>query len=161
MPIGPAQPSEDGPVTTVRRADGYEISTDPARLDLDVIHGFLRTAYWSPGVPRPVVERSIAHSLPFGVYAPGGEQVGFGRAVTDWAAFAYIGDVFVLAGHRRRGLGIWLVESMLAHPALHGLRRIHLATADAHGLYERFGFRVIADPRNRMDLARTPQELWG
>ncbi|HEU4656818.1 MAG TPA: GNAT family N-acetyltransferase [Capillimicrobium sp.] len=132
---------------------GYEISTDPARLDLDVIHGFLRTAYWSPGVAREVVERSIANSIPFGLYAPDGAQAGFARVVTDRAVFAYLGDVFVLPEHRGRGLGVWLVETVLAHPDLQGLRRFHLATADAHGLYARFGFRP-ADPARMMD--RTP-----
>lgn len=130
---------------------GYEISTDPARLDLDVVHGFLREAYWSPGVSREIVERSIAHSIPFGLYAPGGAQAGFARVVSDRAVFAYLGDVFVLPEHRGRGLGVWLVQTILEHPELQGLRRFHLATADAHGLYERFGFRQ-ADPALLMDL---------
>ena len=130
---------------------GYEISTDPARLDLDVIHGFLREAYWSPGVSRAVVERSIEHSIPFGLYAPGGAQVGFARVISDRAVFAYLGDVFVLPEHRGHGLGVWLVQTILEHPELQGLRRFHLATADAHGLYERFGFRP-ADPAMEMDL---------
>lgn len=129
---------------------GYEISTDPARLDLDAIHGFLRTAYWSQGVAREVVERSIAHSLPFGLYAPDGAQAGFARVISDRAVFAYVGDVFVLPDHRGRGLGVWLVETMLAHPELQGLRRWHLATADAHALYARFGF-APSDPARMMD----------
>jgi GNAT superfamily N-acetyltransferase len=136
--------------------DGYEISNDAARLDLDVIHGFLRTAYWSPGVSREVVERSIAHSIPFGLYAPDGAQAGFARVVSDRAVFAYIGDVFVLEEHRGRGLGVQLLETILAHPELQGLRRWHLATNDAHGLYERFGFRA-SDPATMMD--RRPAEL--
>jgi GNAT superfamily N-acetyltransferase len=124
---------------------GYEISTDPARLDLDVIHRFLsEDAYWSPGVARDVVERALANSLCFGLFAPDGGQAGFARAVTDRATFAYLADVFVLPAHRGRGLGVWLVETMLAHPDLQGLRRIELATVDAHGLYERFGFRPLA-----------------
>lgn len=131
----------------------YEISTDPARLDVDVIHGFLRTAYWSPGVAREVVERSIANSIPFGLYAPDRAQAGFARVITDRATFAYLGDVFVLPEHRGRGLGVWLVETVLAHPDLQGLRRFHLATFDAHTLYERFGFRP-SDPAVMMD--RTP-----
>jgi GNAT superfamily N-acetyltransferase len=123
---------------------GYEISTDPARLDLDLIHRFLsREAYWSPGVPRDVVERALANSLCFGLFAPGGAQAGFARAVTDRATFAYLADVFVLPEHRGRGLGVWLVETVLAHPDLQGLRRIELATVDAHGLYERFGFEPL------------------
>jgi GNAT superfamily N-acetyltransferase len=129
---------------------GYEISTDPARLDLDVIHGFLRETYWAKGTTRATVERSIANSIPFGLYAPDGAQAGFARVVTDRAVFAYLGDVFVLPEHRGRGLGVWLVETVLAHPDLQGLRRFHLATADAHGLYARFGFRP-SDPARMMD----------
>jgi GNAT superfamily N-acetyltransferase len=121
--------------------DGYEISTDPARLDRESIWRFLRTAYWSPDVPRDVVERSIEGSLVFGLYGPGGELAGFARAVTDGATFAWIADVFVLEPHRGRGLGVWLVETVLAHPKVRGVRRVMLGTADAHGLYQRFGFR--------------------
>ena len=141
-------------------AHGYEVSTDPERLDLDVIHGFLRTAYWATGIPREVVERSIANSIPFGLYAPDGEQAGFARVVSDRALYAYLGDVFVLDAHRGRGLGVWLVECVLAHPELQNLRGWTLVTADAHGLYERFGFTAPARPENLMSLARTPEELW-
>jgi GNAT superfamily N-acetyltransferase len=123
---------------------GYEISTDRARLDLDAIHRFLsEDAYWSPGVEREVVERALANSLCFGLHAPDGAQAGFARAVTDRATFAYLGDVFVLPAHRGRGLGVWLVQTVLAHPDLQGLRRIELATADAHELYARFGFEPL------------------
>lgn len=121
---------------------GYRISTDRSELDLDAIHGFLKTAYWSVGVPRGIVERAIANSLPFGLYGPDGAQAGFARAVTDCAVFAYLADVFVLPEHRGLGLGVWLVRTVLAHPELQGLRRWYLATADAHSLYERFGFRA-------------------
>jgi GNAT superfamily N-acetyltransferase len=132
------------------RRDGYVISTDPERLDLDAIWGFLRTAYWSPGVPREVVAHSIRHSLPFGLYGPEGSQAGFARAVTDGATFAWIADVFVLGPHRGRGLGVWLIESLLSHPDLRRVRRVLLATADAHGLYRRFGFER-ADAERLMD----------
>ena len=134
--------------------NGYEISTDPARLDLDVIHGYLREAYWSPGVPRDVVERSIARSLCFGLYAPDA-QAGFARVVTDGATFAWIADVFVLDPHRGRGLGVWLMETVLAHPDLQGLRRIVLATKDAHELYERFGFVPLPTPERWMSVLRS------
>lgn len=143
------------------RSDGYEISTDPGRLDLDAIHRFLRDAYWATGIPREVVERSVANSIPFGLYAPGGEQAGFARVVSDRALFAYLGDVFVLDAHRGRGLGIWLVECVLAHPELQNLRGWSLATEDAHGLYERFGFRPPPRPDNLLTRSRTPAELWG
>jgi GNAT superfamily N-acetyltransferase len=122
----------------------YEIATERKRLDPDRIHRFLSTeAYWSPGVPREVVERSIENSLCFGVYSADGEQVGFARAVTDRATFAWIADLYVEDGHRGRGLGKRLVAAILEHPELQGLRRFMLATADAHGLYRQFGFTEL------------------
>ena len=137
-----------------------EISFDRARMDLEVIHGYLTTAYWSPGVPRDVVERSLRWSLCFGSYAPDGSLAGFARAVTDRAVFAYIADVFVLPEHRGRGLGVWLMETVLGHPELQGLRRIFLVTADAHGLYERFGFHPPRGVERLMEIAREPTELY-
>lgn len=130
--------------------NGYEISTDRDRLDVDYIHAFLTTSYWSPGVSREVVERAIAGSLCFGLYAPGGGQAGFGRVVTDRATYAYLADVFVGEEHRGRGLGVWLVRTVLEHPDLQGLRRWALATADAHALYARFGFTAPAHPERFM-----------
>jgi GNAT superfamily N-acetyltransferase len=135
--------------------DGYTISDDPERVDIDATWGFLRTSYWSPGVAREVVERSIAGSLCFGLYAPDGSQAGFARAVTDRATFAWIADLFVLEAHQGRGLGVWLVESILGHPDLAGLRQIVLATDDAHGLYRRFGFEAV-DPERYM-IRRPPE----
>jgi GNAT superfamily N-acetyltransferase len=133
--------------------EGYEISTDPARIDRDLVHRFLsEEAYWARGIPRAVVDRSIENSLCFGLYR-GTEQVGFARVVTDRAAIAYLGDVFIVPGHRGRGLGTWLVETVLAHPDLQGLRRFMLGTADAHSLYERFGFRALAQPQRMMEIA--------
>lgn len=126
--------------------DGYDISTDPARLDRDAIWGFLRTSYWSPGVARDVVERAIDNSLVFGLYAPAGAQAGFARVLTDRARFGWLCDVFVLEAHRGRGLGTWLVETVVTHPDLAGMRLV-LATADAHGLYERFGFGPVEEGR--------------
>jgi GNAT superfamily N-acetyltransferase len=122
------------------KRDGYVISDDPGLVDIDVTWGFLRTAYWSKGVPRETVERSIAGSIPFGLYAPDGSQAGFARAITDRATFAWIADVFVLEPHRGKGLAKWLVETIISTPPFDRLRLILLATADAHGLYERFGF---------------------
>jgi GNAT superfamily N-acetyltransferase len=131
----------------------YTISTDRGSLDVDRIHRFLSTeAYWSPGVAREVVERSIENSLCFGVYAPGGEQVGFARAVTDRATFAWLADVYVESEHRGRGLGKRLVAEVLEHPELQGLRRWMLGTADAHDLYRRFGFDAVKDVRRFMAL---------
>lgn len=145
--------------TFERERDGYTISTDPERLDMDVIHGFLVTSYWCPSVPRAVVERSVANSLPFGIY-DGDSQVGFGRMVTDRAVLAYMADVFVVEEHRGRGLSKWLVETMLEHPDLRGLRRLILATMDAHELYRRFGFDALPDPGIFMTIERDPQELY-
>ena len=122
--------------------DGYCISTEVARLDRELVWRFLRTTYWSAGIERDVVERGIENSCAFGLFAPDGAQAGFARVISDWARFAWLADVFVLEAHRGRGLGIWLVESIVNHPQLRGLR-IMLATADAHGLYERFGFQAV------------------
>jgi GNAT superfamily N-acetyltransferase len=145
----------------VRRPDGYEIDTDPRRVDVDAVHRFLsEESYWSPGVPHDVVERSLRWSLCFGCYAPDGSLAGFGRAVTDRAVFAYLADVFVLAEHRGGGLGVWLMETMLGHPDLQGLRRVFLVTADAHGLYERFGFHPPRGVERFMEIARDPGELY-
>ena len=132
------------------KREGYLISTDPGRLDLGVVHGFLKDSYWAQGVPLEVVERSVENSLVFGVYW-GNEQVGFARVVTDRATFAYLADVFVLEEHRGRGLGRWMVEVVLSHPELRGLRRWMLATADAHGLYWGYGFRELANPEIFME----------
>lgn len=145
----------------VRCPDGYEIDTDPGRIDVDTVHRYLsEESYWSPGVPHDVVERSLRWSLCFGLYAPDGALAGFARAVTDRAVFAYLADVFVLAGHRGRGLGVWLMETMLAHPDLQGLRRVFLVTADAYGLYERFGFGPPQGVERFMEIAREPTELY-
>ena len=119
----------------------YEISADTQRLDVPLIHRWLTTSsYWAAGIPRDVVERAIANSLNFGVYHPAEGQVGFARVISDCATFAYVADVFVLEAHRGKGLSKRLMEAVLAHPELQGLRRWTLATRDAHTLYEQFGF---------------------
>jgi GNAT superfamily N-acetyltransferase len=129
----------------------YEISTDKTRLDVHRIHRFLSTeAYWSPGVPREVVNRSIENSICFGVYSADGEQVGFARVVTDRATFAWLADVYIEAEHRGDGLGKRLVATVLEHPELQGLRRWMLGTADAHELYRRFGFDGLKDVQRFM-----------
>jgi GNAT superfamily N-acetyltransferase len=127
------------------RRDGYLISTDASMLDLEVVHGYLSRSYWAAGVPEDVVRRSIENSLCFGVYR-GEEQAGFARVVTDRATFAYLADVFVLEEHRGQGIGKWLVEVILSHPELQGLRRWMLATRDAHDLYRRYAFTELARP---------------
>ena len=134
-----------------RRRSEFLLSTDPARLNLDVIHAFLTTGYWAKGIPREIVARSIEHALCFGVYDGGGAQVGFARVISDFATVAYIGDVFVLDTHRGRGLGKWLMECITNHPALQGLRRWILTTRDAHGLYSQFGFTPVKYPERFME----------
>ena len=128
----------------------YEISTDRQRIDIAAVHAFLAQSYWSPGIPRGVVERAIANSLCFGVYL-GAQQVGFARVVTDKATFAYLADVFILEAHRGMGLSKWLMEFITGHEALQGLRRFLLATKDAHGLYAQFGFEALANPSLMME----------
>lgn len=135
----------------------YTISTDPARIDLAQVHDFLTHSYWAEAISVEIVARSIANSLPFGVYH-GARQVGFARVVTDRATFAYIGDVFILEEYRGRGLSKWLMEAMIGHPELQGLRRWLLATADAHGLYRQFGFDGLANPGSYM--ARHDQGIY-
>jgi GNAT superfamily N-acetyltransferase len=123
----------------------YVISDDPRSVDLSVVHGFLVTSYWARGIPRETVARGISQSLPFSLFL-GDRQVGFARVVSDRATFAYLADVFVIEEQRGRGLAAWLVETVLAHPELAGLRRWLLATRDAHGLYRKFGFTDVAEP---------------
>jgi GNAT superfamily N-acetyltransferase len=129
----------------------YELTSDKARLDIDAIHSFLSQSYWSPGIPRSVVARAIANSLCFGVLQEA-EQVGFARVVTDKATFAYLADVYILPAHRGQGLAQRLMEHIVRHPDLQGLRRILLATRDAHALYAKFGFRPLAAPDRIMEI---------
>jgi hypothetical protein len=131
---------------------GYTISTDPAKLDVPAIHAFLNErSYWAQGRTLEMVERSITHSLCFGAYE-GTQQVGFVRVVTDFATFAWVCDVFVLETQRGKGLGKWLIETVVAHPQLQRLRRLLLATRDAHGLYQDYGgFEPLAAPEKWME----------
>jgi GNAT superfamily N-acetyltransferase len=132
----------------------YEISTDPHRLDVEVIYSFLaKDSYWSPGIPRPIVERAIENSLCFGVYHSTG-QVGFGRIVTDKSTFALLADVFILESHRGKGLSKWLMRCIMDHEDLQGLRRWLLLTSDAHGLYRQFGFEDLANTWRFMEILR-------
>lgn len=152
-------------MATRTNRDGFLISTDRSMLDVDAIHAFLSTCYWSPGIHRSKVELAIERSLCFGVYdakkprgasaesANGGGrlQVGFARVVTDCASFAYLCDVFIIEECRGRGLSKWLMETILAHPDLQGLRRFCLMTRDAHGLYGQFGFTPMPDPTKYLE----------
>ena len=133
--------------------EGYTISSDPARLDFGVIHGFLSQSYWAKSIPRALVERALRNSLCFGVYHSSG-QVGFARIITDKTTFAYLCDVFILPEHRGKGLSKALVTAIHAHPDLQGLRRWMLVTADAQGLYEPFGFKAVLHPERHMEIHR-------
>lgn len=130
------------------------ITDDLARLDLGVIHKFLASCYWAEGIPFDVMRRSIENSLPFGVY-DGNNQVGFARVVSDYATFAYLGDVFILESHRGRGLSKRLMEVIMTHPKLQGLRRWHLVTRDTHSLYRQFGFSDLKNPAMHMEIWRS------
>jgi len=132
-----------------RRAE-FLISTDPQRLNLDAICDMLSRAYWANGRSRELIARYLRYSLVFGVY-DGARQVGLARIVSDYSTFAWLCDVFIHEEYRGRGLGKWLMESILAHPDLQGLRRIVLATQDAHGLYAQYGFTPLASPERWME----------
>jgi GNAT superfamily N-acetyltransferase len=129
----------------------YEISTDPARIDAVMVHGFLTNSYWAKGIPLETVRLSIENSLCFGIYH-GHRQIGFARVITDRATFAYLGDVFVLEPWRGRGLSKWLMQCIMGHPDLQGLRRWMLVTGDAHGLYQQYGFSALKAPERWMEI---------
>ena len=131
------------------------ITTDPSRLDLDVIHGFLSRSYWAAGIPRATVERAVGHSLCFGAF-DGQDQVGFARVISDYATYAYVSDVFVLPSHRGRGIGKQLIAAIVAHPELQGLRRWTLFTRDAHDLYRQHGFGDPRYPERLMEILGPP-----
>ena len=131
--------------------DTFCISTDPAKLNLQVIHGFLSTAaYWSLNIPFEKVKKAAEHSLVFGLYH-GEQQAGYARIISDYTSFAYLADVFVLPEYRGKGLSKWMMQTISAHPELQGLRRWVLATKDAHGLYSQFGFTAMAIPGRWME----------
>jgi len=131
-----------------------EVSTDPSRLDVAMIHAFLANdSYWVPGISRSNVENSIKHSLCFGVFVDG-RQAAFARVVSDYVRYAHVLDVFVLKEFRGRGFGKLLVGKILSHPELSTIIRFTLGTADAHGLYAQFGFTAPANPERQMELIR-------
>ena len=142
--------SHSTPSMTESRGD-FRLSTDPGLLDLDLIPVFLAESYWAKGIPRETVLRSIENSLCFAVYK-GAAQVAFGRVISDFATYAYIGDIFVLESFRGQGLSKWMMEAITSHPKLQGLRRWTLLTRDAHGLYAQFGFTPVQKPDRYMEL---------
>lgn len=151
-PPPPLHPIVSLPVIQETRA-AYRITTDPDAVDLDAVHAFLASAYWCEGIPRELLARAIAGSVPFSLFHDT-RQIGFARVVTDRATFAHLMDVYVLDAYRNQGLGQWLVRTVLAHPALQGLRRFTLGTRDAHTLYARFGFAPLRAPERHMEIVR-------
>jgi GNAT superfamily N-acetyltransferase len=129
----------------------YWITTDTPKLDLDAMHRYLSRSFWAEGIPKNTVATAVANSLCFGLF-DGAEQVGLARVVTDRATYAYLCDVYVLETHRGRGLGKWLIETVMAHPDLQNLRRFQLVTRDAHGLYSRHGFAAPVNPERHMEI---------
>lgn len=132
------------------------ISTDRDRLDIQMIHQFLNErSYWAKGRSLETIRKSIENSLCFGVYDVSGKQLGFARVATDYAVFGWLMDVFILEEYRGQGLGKLLIEAVTGHSALKNIRRLGLGTADAHGLYEQYGFTGLSKPENMMELLRT------
>jgi GNAT superfamily N-acetyltransferase len=131
----------------------YSITTDARKLDVDAMHAYLSRSFWAKGIPRETVAKAVANSLCFGLF-DGANQIGLARVVTDRATFAYLCDVYVLETYRGQGLGKWLIETVMAHPDLQGLRRFQLVTRDAHGLYSRHGFDAPAHPDRQMEIFR-------
>ncbi len=131
---------------------GYKASSNIKDMDITVIHDFISTSYWAKGIPLNTMEKAINNSLCFGVFTDSGSQVAFARMVTDSATFAYLSDVFVSKEHRGKGLSKWLMKIIIEHPNLQGIRRMALATRDAHSLYEQFGFKSLSSPESFMEL---------
>lgn len=130
--------------------DTLTISTDPARLDIDAIHAMLTRAYWAKGRTREIIARYIQFSLVFGIY-DGTQQIGVARIVSDYTTFAWLCDIFIHEDYRGKSVGKWLMETILAHPDLQGLRRLMLTTRDAHGLYAKYGFKSVSAPESWME----------
>jgi GNAT superfamily N-acetyltransferase len=143
-----------------RTQDSFRITTDVAAMDLDAIHAYLTRSYWAEGIARDLVARAIEGSLCFGLL-DGRRQIGFARVITDKATYAYLCDVYVLEGYQGRGLGTWLMNELMTHPDLQGLRRFTLVTRDAHKLYEKCGFGALANPAGHMEIARPGMYLAG
>lgn len=131
--------------------DGILISTDREKLSIEVVHGYLSRSYWASNIPLALVRRAINHSLCFGIY-DSGEMIGFGRVITDYTTFGYLSDIFILESHRGRGYSKLLVSCMLKHPELSQLRRWHLVTRDAQGLYAQFGFQTVDQLDQHMSI---------
>lgn len=131
---------------------GFRVSTELAEMDIDVIHGVVSESYWAKGIPKTVLQKALTHSLCFGVLTDANTLVGFGRMITDRATYGYLADVFVVDGHQGLGLSKYLMSAIVDHPDLQGLRRMVLATRDAHGLYAQFGFKPVPNPEVLMQV---------
>jgi GNAT superfamily N-acetyltransferase len=136
------------------RSNGsFSVTADRSRMDVDAVHAFLTRSFWATGISRELVAKSIDHSLCFGVFDDD-VQVAFARVVTDYSTYAYLCDVYVLEEYRGKGLSKWMMEHVMMHPELQGLRRFQLVTRDAHGLYTQFGFAPPAHPERQMEIFR-------
>ncbi|MCL1065572.1 GNAT family N-acetyltransferase [Shewanella olleyana] len=134
--------------------NGYYISTDNAQIDIDIVHTFISSSYWAKDIPMKTLQKAIKHSFCFSVFTDSNVQVGFARLITDQATFAYLADVFILDDHRGKGLSKWLIDVIVNHDNVVGLRRMMLATRDAHGLYAQNGFLPIENPEILMQIWR-------
>jgi GNAT superfamily N-acetyltransferase len=131
----------------------YSVTTDPERLDIDAVHAYLSRCFWATGISKEIVAKAMTHSLCFGLFHEHA-QIGLARVVTDYATYAYLCDVYVLESYQGKGLGKWMMEFVMKHPELQGLRRFQLVTRDAHGLYSRFGFTTPINPERHMEIFR-------
>lgn len=134
--------------------NGYRISTDIKEMDFDLVYEFISTSYWAQGIPKDTMRKAIENAFCFAIFDSNNSQVGFARLITDKATFAYLADVFIVEEHRKKGLSKQLVSEIIGHPELQGLRRIMLATRDAHSLYQQFGFEPINAPEMLMQIHR-------
>ncbi len=139
-------------VEAVGAVENFRLSNNTEEMNLDLIHTFLSNSYWAKNIPIPTFKRSLENSLCFGVFSELNEQVAFARMVTDYATTAYLADVFVVEDFRGHGIGKWLLQQILEHPELQGLRRITLAKRDAHSLYQQFGFTPLNNPEIFMEI---------
>ena len=136
-----------------RTLETFRLTTDTAAMDLDAIHAYLTRSYWAEGISQELMARAMAGSLNFGLL-DGARQIGFARVITDRATYAYLCDVYVLEEYQGRGLGTWMMQELMTHPDLQGLRRFGLVTRDAHRLYEKCGFSALSNPGGHMEIAR-------
>ena len=140
--------------------DQFRITTDVEQMDIDAIHAYLTRSYWAEGISKALMARAMAGSLCFGLF-DGTRQIGFARVITDRATYAYLCDVYVLEEYQARGLGTWMMQELMTHPDLQGLRRFGLVTRDAHRLYERCGFSALSNPAGHMEIVRAGLYLSG